>query len=210
MMLWWLLLTVVALAVLLAGEYFRSMPVKALSKPLASVGFLGLAVAAGATATVYGRAVLVALALSWLGDVLLLSAKSRPFLLGLVAFLLAHLAYAVAFVAYGQDLAWSLAALLALAAPGFFVLRRLGPHLPVAMRLPVKAYVAVITVMVALAASTFAAGGEASLLIGAAAFYLSDLAVARDRFVTPGLVNRALGLPLYYFAQLCLAWSTRV
>ncbi len=74
----------------------------------------------------------------------------------------------------------------------------------------VAARAAVITFMVAFAAGTIAASGEASLLIGAAAFHLSDLAVARDRFVTPGLVNRALGLPLYYYAQLCLAWRTRI
>ncbi len=207
-MLWWLLLTVVALAVLLFGERQRNLPVKAVAKPLAPAGFLGLAIAAGALDSSYGRAVLAALALSWLGDVFLLSAKPRPFLLGLAAFLLGHVAYAIAFVAYGQDIAWSLAALAALGLPAFFVMRWLGPHLPAAMRLPVKAYVAVISLMMALAAGTFAAGGQPLLPIGAAAFYLSDLAVARDRFVAPGFANRFWGLPLYYFAQLCLAWST--
>ncbi len=208
-MFWWLLLTVVALAVLLAGEFRSSLPIKAAAKPLASAGFLGLAIAGGALASGYGQAVLAALALSWLGDVFLLSHKPRPFLLGLAAFLLAHVAYAVAFVAYGQELAWSLAALALLALPAWLVLRGLGPHLPTAMRAPVRAYVAVITLMVALAAGTFAAGGHPSLPIGAAAFYLSDLAVARDRFVAPGFANRAWGLPLYYFAQLCLAWSVQ-
>ncbi len=208
-MFWWLLLTAVALAVLLAGEARGSLPVKALAKPVASAGFIGLAVAAGAMASIYGRAVLVALALSWIGDVCLLSQKSRPFLFGLAAFLLAHLAYAAAFIVHGQELAWSLAALAVLALPAWVVLRGLGPHLPAAMRLPVRAYVAVITVMVALAAGTFAAGAHPSLPIGAVAFYLSDLAVARERFVASGLVNRAVGLPLYYFAQLCLAWSVQ-
>ena len=40
---------------------------------------------------------------------------------------------------------------------------------------------------------------------GALAFYLSDLSVARDRFVRPAFVNRAWGLPLYYGAQFVLA-----
>ncbi len=206
-MLPWILLTAVALAVLLLGEYRGSLPIKATSKPLASAGFIGLAVAAGGTGSYYGRAVLAALVLSWIGDVCLLSHKPRPFLLGLAAFLLAHIAYAVAFVIYSQEPAWSLAALAVLTGRGVVVLRGLGRHVPAAMRLPVKAYVAVITVMVALAAGTFPAGGHPSVPIGAVAFYLSDLAVARDRFVAPGLVNRAVGLPLYYFAQLCLAWS---
>jgi len=40
---------------------------------------------------------------------------------------------------------------------------------------------------------------------GAVLFWLSDLAVARDRFVRPGFVNPLVGLPLYYAAQLLLA-----
>ena len=69
------------------------------------------------------------------------------------------------------------------------------------MRGPVLAYIAVIGAMVALAAGT----GEPRLLAGAALFYLSDLCVARDRFVRPGLPNRLVGLPLYYGAQALLA-----
>ena len=56
----------------------------------------------GALDTVYGRAVLAALALSLIGDVCLLSHKPRPFLIGLTAFLLGHLAYSIAFVVHGQ------------------------------------------------------------------------------------------------------------
>ena len=43
---------------------------------------------------------------------------------------------------------------------------------------------------------------------GDLAFYLSDLGVARQRFVSPGLINRFVGLPLYYGAQLLFAFST--
>jgi hypothetical protein len=42
------------------------------------------------------------------------------------------------------------------------------------------------------------------------AFYLSDLAVARDRFVARAFVNRLWGLPLYYAAQILFAVSTRL
>ena len=45
------------------------------------------------------------------------------------------------------------------------------------------------------------------VLAGAVLFFLSDLGVARDRFVSPGVWNRAVGLPLYYGAQLLLAAS---
>jgi uncharacterized membrane protein YhhN len=77
------------------------------------------------------------------------------------------------------------------------------------MRVPVHAYIAVITVMLALAVGTAAAGSPTLILVGALAFYLSDLSVANDRFVRPGFLNRLWGLPLYYAAQLCLAASVR-
>ena len=82
--------------------------------------------------------------------------------------------------------------------PAIWILRWLRPHLSASMRRPVTAYVAVISAMLAL---------PAGVPLGAFAFYLSDLSVARDRFVAAGFVNRVWGLPLYYFAQLCLASS---
>jgi hypothetical protein len=39
--------------------------------------------------------------------------------------------------------------------------------------------------------------------------YLSDLSVARDRFVKPAFVNRLWGLPLYYASTVLIAWSAR-
>lgn len=45
------------------------------------------------------------------------------------------------------------------------------------------------------------------LPVAAAAFFVSDLAVARNKFVSPGIVNRLWGLPLYYAANLAFASS---
>jgi hypothetical protein len=45
------------------------------------------------------------------------------------------------------------------------------------------------------------------LLAGAVLFALSDVFVARDRFVHSGFANRQWGLPLYFLAQLILAAS---
>ena len=46
-------------------------------------------------------------------------------------------------------------------------------------------------------------------LIGVAAilFAISDVSVARDRFVSRDIANKAWGLPLYYIAQLLFAAS---
>ena len=48
--------------------------------------------------------------------------------------------------------------------------------------------------------------GRWGLLLAAVVFFLSDLCVARDRFVSPGWENRAVGLPLYFGAQLLYGW----
>ena len=78
------------------------------------------------------------------------------------------------------------------------------------MRVPVLAYVAVISTMVLLAAGTLGgADSHRAILSGALAFYVSDLAVARQRFVARTFWNKVWGLPLYYGAQLILASTVR-
>ena len=44
-------------------------------------------------------------------------------------------------------------------------------------------------------------------LTGAVLFFVSDLAVARDRFIARTFANKAWGLPLYFSGQLLIAWS---
>ena len=51
-------------------------------------------------------------------------------------------------------------------------------------------------------------GEESLLAAGAVLFLISDLAVARHRFVAPGPVNKVWGQPTYFAAQLLIAWST--
>ena len=201
------LATGVAVAALLVAERRESALGRWIAKPLASTGFVAFAFACGAAETDYGRAVLVALALSWLGDVLLIPADERAFRAGVGAFLLGHVAYLAAFSVRGIPpipFAAALAAATLATAP---VLRWLRPHVPRAMKGSVLAYVGVIAAMVAGALATFAAEPRAAIAAGALAFWLSDLSVARDRFVAPGFTNRAWGLPLYYAAQLLLASS---
>ncbi len=179
-----------------------------LSKPLASAGFIAAAGVVGALDSVYGRWILVALTLSWLGDVLLLSRGSgRSFVAGLISFGLAHLAFASAFLLREVDLRWGAGAAVAVGGAAWVVLRGLRPQLPGAMRPAVYAYVFVISTMLVCAAATRADPHGGTILSGAAMFWLSDLAVARERFVASTFWNRAWGLPLYYGAQLVLASS---
>jgi len=189
------------------GEARESPRIKLLFKPLASTGFILAALLSGALRSDYGTMILVGLALSFLGDVLLISMDMRAFRGGLVSFLLGHVAYAVAFWGLGPSWGVSLGVGVILVVVAVVIMRWLGPHLG-KMFIPVVAYVVVITVMVLLASGTVGVGdGGAVRVAGAVAFFLSDLSVARDRFVAQGFINRAWGLPMYYGGQLLLAYS---
>ena len=106
---------------------------------VASTGFVGVAIVSGAFDSRYGRIVLIALGLSWLGDLLLSFPAPTAFLGGLVAFLAAHLGYFGAFVVRGVD--WGAAAAVAATAvlAASLVWRWLRPHLGAEMRFPVAA-----------------------------------------------------------------------
>jgi uncharacterized membrane protein YhhN len=206
----YVLVTVVATAALLAAERAGWQPGVWGAKPVAAAGFVGAAWANGALATPYGSWILLGLVLSLAGDVLLIP-KERPrvFLVGLVAFLLGHVAYTIAFAVRGLDLPTVAVALVAVLALGLLALRWLLPHVGASMRRPVLAYVVVISGMLACAAGTVGYAGMPALFAGAFAFYLSDLAVARQRFVARSFWNKAWGLPLYFGAQLVLAWTVK-
>jgi uncharacterized membrane protein YhhN len=49
--------------------------------------------------------------------------------------------------------------------------------------------------------------GRVMVFSGASCFYVSDLFVARERFMKKAPINRFLGLPLYYTGQFLLAFS---
>lgn len=196
--------TGVALLGLLVAQARGWRPGVWIFKPIASTGFLLVAIAAGAAANPYGQLLLAALALSWLGDLLLIPRGEKAFLAGLGSFLLGHVAFAAGFALRGADLRWAGLSLLLLVPAAIWVHRLLAPHLG-RMRGPVLAYMTAITAMVALAAGTFARAPDARLLAGALAFYASDLSVARNQFVERAFVNQLWGLPLYYGGQVLLA-----
>lgn len=176
------------------------------AKPLASAGFVAVALASGAADTPFGRWMLVALVLSALGDVFLLGQSEGSFLAGLGSFLAAHLAFAGAFAVRGLAAA-GLVSVVGFALIATAVLAWLRPHVSVRMRGPVAAYVVAISIMGTLAVATAIESWEWRIVIGAGLFIVSDLAVARNTFVAPGFVNRLWGLPLYYAGQLVLAWA---
>ena len=192
------------LALTLLGIKTGRVWLEAPAKAGASLCFLGLALQVGLTDRgAAGLALLIGLVLSAVGDVALISRDKRAFLLGLVAFLSLHVAYVVAFLALGVA-PLGLVALLPVGAMAAVVWRWVGSRAGKLAR-PVAAYIAVISAMVVAASMALAHSpgtGRGVLFVAAVLFYLSDLCVARDRFVQRAFVNRLIGLPLYYAAQL--------
>jgi uncharacterized membrane protein YhhN len=180
---------------------------KRVFKVLAATSFVGLAVANGALQSTYGTVILAALCLSWCGDVALLSRAQVTFLGGLVAFLLGHLAFAVAFVVRGVDPVYWLPAAIVMAIVVATAGRWFAGKAPAKLKVPVVAYVSVIGVMAALAIGTVPTEGGALIAGAALSFVVSDVFVGIDRFVKDGYDTRKWGTPLYFGAQVAFAWT---
>jgi uncharacterized membrane protein YhhN len=207
-----------AVASLVGAEVRHHRRGRYLWKPLASLAFCLVPVFAGALdgAGAFATWIMAGLILGAIGDVFLMFDHPRAFLGGLGSFLLGHVAYVIAFHHAVPIDHWAEGGLLgiaiAVAVIGAIILRYLWPRLGT-MRGPVVAYILVISTMlvggIAVAVRENVLSQDARVLAaaGAAAFYASDLAVARERFVSKGVWNRIIGLPVYYGAQLLIAWS---
>ena len=200
------LMTGVGLVGLLFGEWKDLPTVRAVSKPLASLGFIVAAIGFGALDSRYGNIVLAGLVLGAIGDVCLLGQAKQYFIAGLVSFLLGHVAYVVAFSGLPISPTSALLAAAVMTPLMAVIARWVFPHAP-DMRVPIGIYMLVIAAMCVVAIGAGAAGAPWMIPVGALMFTASDIAVVRDRFVAPGFMNRLWGLPLYYAAQLVIAWS---
>jgi uncharacterized membrane protein YhhN len=204
------LIAIVTLGVLTYAEKVGNRRMVYIFKPLTSLLFI-LTAWSGGLAGTYDLRIFIGLVVCMIGDIALIP-KGRPwFMAGLVAFLVGHVLYILAFnsLVYFSSLNLLVVALIFVISGG--VLAWLWPHLT-SMRIPVLAYVLVISVMVWSAWAVFFNSGlslTARLLIGvgATSFYFSDLFVARHAFVKESFVNRAIGRPLYYLGQFLLAFS---
>ena len=159
----------------------------------------------------YYHYLLTGLILCLVGDVCLALPQKKAFMGGLVAFLIGHLLYIFSFSSLIPISHWFSSGrviVFCASALTFFWLR---PHLK-SMLIPVLIYILVITIMAigALAVfwkSSFQVSGRVLILAGALCFYVSDVFVARHRFIKEEYRNRLFGLPLYYTGQFMLAFS---
>lgn len=191
---------------LLAAEKVGSLKGKWLFKPIAAAAYVWAALAWGALESTYGRWLLLGLVLCWWGDVQLIPRQRRSwFRAGIVAFLAGHLAYITAFISLPTGLVGLVVGNLMSGILAWVVWTWLGPKLAADYRRLVAVYLLVICAMLVTAFTAADGAGRWTIALGATLFALSDVSVARDRFVTKAFVNRAWGLPLYFAAQLILA-----
>ena len=198
--------TMLAVAALLIAERAGSRVGVWLAKPAASLGFLACAWLTPHADSTFAQLLFAGLIACALGDVLLIPPGTGPaFLAGTGAFALGHALYAAAFWLRAPVLWVSALGAVGMLFVAIATLRWLEPHVVPPLKVAVRGYIGVSYVMVALAVRAAASSGDARIVTGAVAFALSDLSVARDRFVQPGWNNLLWGLPLYYAAQLTLA-----
>lgn len=184
-----------------------------LTKPVISTLFIATALIQNPLSTTYYYTIIIGLSLCLIGDVCLIFMNStKMFLSGLVAFLSGHLAYIFAFAFFFKLTMATVFACIFFCLIALFVFQWLKANLG-NMKIPVIAYISIITIMIICAVSVFSLeslplAGRTLVFGGALLFYVSDLFVARNKFIKAEYTNRLIGLPLYYLGQYLIAFST--
>lgn len=205
-----------ALAALLAiaGDLLGLRPLVLVFKPATTLLVIAWAWPRGADAPAVRRWIRAGLVLSLAGDVFLIWPQ-QGFLPGLVSFLLAHLAYIVAFTRKvrlsARPLPFAAYGLIAAT-----LLAKLWPGVPAALGIPVLAYVVCLATMAAQAAVLWlAARGTAgetlarNAALGGALFMTSDALLAFNKFQAPVPLAGLWILLTYWLAQGLIARSLR-
>ena len=189
-------------------------PLFYLAKPLTTVLILALAWVSLSALPPYQAWVMAALLCCLIGDIALMFKGTRPFVLGLAAFLIGHLLLIAAF-ATGLPLTPLQVPLLALIGAAAFLLLVTGYAawlLPRTgkLRPAVLLYLSVLSLMVLAALLKSALGERAAddwVLLGALLFALSDAVLAWRKFVAAPWWGQPATLLSYYLAIGLIAWA---
>jgi uncharacterized membrane protein YhhN len=164
----------------------------------------------------FGVLVVGALLLSVLGDMALLHDSIGFFLTGILLFLLAHAAFASAFLLGGGRGPLDPTALVGFGIMGLsstWLLRRIWSRIDSGLRAPILIYGVAITSMVG--AAYVLLGGPWPFYItvpitaGAVSFYLGDAILAWGRFRHPLPMQQTMNLAFYWTGQLGIALGAR-
>jgi len=179
-------------------------------KPATMLLLMGYVVIQGLPSTTFAYAMFVGLAFSLLGDIFLMLPKER-FIEGLASFLVAHIAYLVAFYQlFEPQVTYWWVALLVLIALTFYRLlaEQLGP-----LKIPVIVYISVIMSMVWMAGELYWQSPSyisLTLFIGAVVFACSDSSLAWNKFKQPFKGAQWAILSTYFFAQWMFAQAALI
>jgi uncharacterized membrane protein YhhN len=189
------------------------------SKPLILLGLIlyFFQITKPIASTLLTKSILGALIFSWIGDILLM--WNHLFVYGLGAFLMAHVCYIIGFkfaqkgptkleqVNFVKSFIYNLPIYLAAAFMFYLINPNLGN-----MKIPVIAYIIVIVSMVATARDRFKKCNAASfwqVFIGAVLFFISDGAIAINRFFMEFPESGIVVMGTYATAQLLIVMGIR-
>jgi uncharacterized membrane protein YhhN len=210
----WLAFALIGAVVAIASQMAGVWALHAAAKPATTIAIWGWARTRQGGSAARRRWVEAGLALSLAGDVALM--WPQGFIPGLVAFLLAHLAYIVAF-SRGVGFARHKLPFVAYGAVAAAVLSLLWPHIGPSLKPPVLAYVVCLACMAAQAlawwlhecpkAASPIAACAARAAMGGALFMVSDASLAINKFMQPLPAAPLIVLSTYWVAQVLIASS---
>ena len=208
------LTAIILLTVLLHYENRQNIKGLLSAKALLSSLFILAVLVQPHPITHYYHFLLSGLLLCLLGDICLAFQQEKMFLWGLISFFLGHIFYIFGFFYVAHPGVWTWGGSIIVLCISSRIYFWLKPHLG-AMKKPVLLYCIVITIMLSgawsvLDNSRLMLSGRRMVFIGAFLFYISDVFVARDRFLKKEFFNRLVGLPLYYTGQFTLAFSVGI
>lgn len=195
-------------ALLVVMRFFRAFDLAGYVQFVAGAAIVGVAYTGNGLGRAYGRTIFVATILAFVGD-LFLFRGSGLFLIGALSFLAAHAAFLIAFWTRGFSLGWSIGAaipLVGLSAASYFWLHQ---DASVEMEIAMIGYGLVLTAMTIFGIATIGAGASVIILLGAVAFYISDILFGRVLVhdLRLGLGNTLGAIPLRHIALILFAFS---
>lgn len=201
---YWLLLFAIDSMLELASQLFNWHPLSLFSKPLLMPLLIGYFVSAsGANRSLLKKLVVLALVFSWVGDTVLMfqNIDGMYFIIGLVAFLLAHVMYIVGFTKLKNSTTKveRLAIIVFFLAYSATLVIFLWPGLG-NMKAPVMLYALVLTIMGVLGVIK-STTNHPYITFGVLFFVVSDSILALNKFLIDVPFNGVLIMGTYIAAQ---------
>jgi uncharacterized membrane protein YhhN len=148
------------------------------------------------------------------GDILLMISLDRFFIFGLVAFLLAHASYVIGFnIPLPEFSLWGIVFAVIVSLGGARIIRRIVDALVLKgqarLRTPILVYSLVISLMLLSAMMKMTdlawdANAAVIVSVGAFLFYVSDIILAWNKFVSPIQHGRIYNIAAYHLGQIAL------